>query len=306
MTIPARQVIVSAAFLAVSGYAIAAGQEPKSAVAIVSAITGTASVTIPPEKREVPLRLFDWLPPGSSIEVARGSMMILVFAGGARYELGQAARVTLGTSSLASASGLVRSLAAVPPLPAVAPIAKSDRAGARAAVIRIRGGTIAGLYPDDGASTLPESTVLRFTPIPGASRYSVEVETESGTTVFQVQTQSSTVSVSPGILKEGARYYWQVRTLDTVGQAARGGAEFVTLEAEPARARATLKASLEAAGDAPSLALLAEIDRSLGLLAEARDGFRAALDRAPGDGGLRQALEAVERQLASEGEESAR
>ena len=96
-----------------------------------------------------------------------------------------------------------------------------------------------------------------------------------------------------------------MRTLDRIGQAARAVAEFVTLEEKPARARATLKASLDAAGDAPSLALLAEIDRGLGLLAEARDGFRAALARAPGDSGLREALEALERQLASEGEKSA-
>ena len=48
------------------------------------------------------------------------------------------------------------------------------------------------------------------------------------------------------------------------------------------------------------------IDRSLGLLAEAHDGLRAALAKAPGDSGIREALEALERQLAAEGKDSAR
>ena len=306
MTIPARPVIVSAVFLVILLSAGALGQEPKSAAAIVSAITGTASVAVPSAQRGAPLRLFAWVPAGSVIDVGRGATVTLVFASGVRFELGENAKVTVGDTSLASTVGAVRRLEAVPPLPKIAPITESAKTGSRPGAIRIRGGTIAGLYPNDGASTLVESTVLRFRPVADASRYSVEVETESGTTVFQVQTQSATVSVSPGILKEGARYYWQVRTLDRVGQAARGGAEFVTLAAEPARARAALKASLDAAGDAPSLALLAEMDRNLGLLAEAHDAFRAALATAPGDRGLRQALEALERQLASEGEQSPR
>ena len=60
-------------------------------------------------------------------------------------------------------------------------------------------------------------------------------------------------------------------------------------------ARAVLEESLEAGGDASSLALLAEIDRSLGLLVEAREKFRAAVARAPGDVALRQALDRLER-----------
>jgi hypothetical protein len=142
-----------------------------------------------------------------------------------RTSFGEAAKVTLGSSSLATTFEKVRPLEAVPPLPKIAPITESARAGARTGGVRIRGGTIAGLYPNDGAATLTESTVLRFTPVPDDSRYSVEVETDSGTMLFQAQTQ-----------------------------------------------------------------------------AEARDGFRAALARAPGDAGLRQALETLERQLASEGE----
>ena len=306
MTIPARPVIVSLAFLMLLQSAGALAQEPKSAAAIVSAMIGTASVAVPSAQRPSPLRLFAWVPAGSVIDVSRGATVTLVFASGARFELGEGAKVTVGETSVTSTSGVVRPLEAVPPLPKIAPITESAKAGARPGVIRIRGGTIAGLHPGDGEVTLAESTVLRFSPVAEASRYSVAVETESGTTVFQVQTQSASVSVSPGILKEGARYYWQVQTLDRIGQVARGGAEFVTLGTEAARARATLKVSLEGVGDAPSLALLAEIDRTLGLLMEARDGFRAALARAPGDGRLREALDSLERQLFPEREKSAR
>ena len=306
MTISGRHAVAGVALLVVLWGARVPGQEPKSPAAIVSAITGTASLSVPPRQREAALRLFEWVAPGSIIDVGRGSSVILVFASGARYQLGETAKVTLGTDSFASTFGPVRGLEPVPPLPRIAPIAESARPGPRSGVVRIRGGTIVDLYPGADAATLTESTVLRFTPVKDASRYQVELETESGTTVFQVQTQSPAVSISPGILKDGARYYWHVRTLDAIGQAARGSAEFVTLAADAARTRATLKASLEAAGDAASLALLAEVDRRLGLLAEARDEFRAALVLAPGDIGLRQALEALERQLASEGEQSAR
>jgi cytochrome c-type biogenesis protein CcmH/NrfG len=123
------------------------------------------------------------------------------------------------------------------------------------------------------------------------------VQIESGASVLQVETQSPTVSISPGILKAGARYYWDVRTLDRAGQAARGAAEFMTLDGETVRARAALKESIDAAGDAQSLAFLGEIDRHLGLLTEARDAFRAAVAKAPDDVALRHALERLEQQL---------
>jgi hypothetical protein len=143
--------------------------------------------------------------------------------------------------------------------------------------------------------------LLRFAPVPDASRYQVTVEDESAASVFQVETQSPTVHVLPGILKPGAKYYWHVRTLDRMGQVARGTAEFVTLTAETARARAAVKAALEVAGDAASLALLAELDRRLGLLVEACDEFRAALAKAPGDAALQQALERLEQELEANG-----
>jgi hypothetical protein len=273
------------------------GQDARAAVAIVSALTGTASLTMQGDHRTTTTQLFDRLSAGDVVEVARDGRLTIVFSSGTRYELSGTARVTLGTTSLASRVGPVRQLTALPPLPKLAPIAGSARAGPRSGAVRIRGATISRLYPDAGSATLADSTVLRFEPLPDASRYRVDVQIESGASVLQVETQSPTVSISPGILKAGARYYWDVRTLDRAGQAARGAAEFMTLDGETVRARAALKESIDAAGDAQSLAFLGEIDRHLGLLTEARDAFRAAVAKAPDDVALRHALERLEQQL---------
>jgi hypothetical protein len=304
MTIRPHRVIARLAFLVILDPAAARGEEARAPVAIACAVSGRASVAAPTGERTRALRLFDWLSAGSVVDVARESSVTLVFASGARYELGERAKATLGTSSLASSTGPVRRLEPLPPLPRVSPIADSARAGARSGAVRIRSATIAHLYPDRGAATLADSTVLRFTPVRNASRYRVEVETETGASVFQGETESPTVAIAAGILKPATKYYWQVRTMDSVGQVARGSAEFVTLGSETARARAALEAALAGAGEAASLALLAEIDRSLGLLVEARDEFRAALARAPGDVALRHALDRLEQQLAADRDKS--
>ena len=290
MTI-ARNLVIASLLLTVVVPEDAPGQEADSTVAVVSALRGAASVTGARTPGATPLRLFAWLSAGSTIEVAPGSRVTVVFSSGARFELGEGAKAVTGTRDLASSVGPVRRLEAVPPFPRISPIADSARAGPRSGAVRIRGGELVNLYPDRGSATLAESTVLRFAPDPHASRYAVEVQTESGTRVLQVETQSPAVVVSAGILRPGARYYWQVRTLDKTGQVARGAAEFVTVSEKTARARAALKAALDAAGDATSLALAAEIDRSLGLHAEARAQLRAAVAKAPDDVALRRAYE---------------
>ena len=282
-----------------------AHQQPEPPVAIVAALSGTASVTSAANK-PAPLALFDRISASSTLEVARGSMVTLVFLNGARYELGESATATTGTTSITSSSGPVRRLEPLPSLPRFLPIAGNTQAGPRSGAVRIRGAEITHLYPGGDTTALADSTVLQFGPLADASRYRVEVDAESGARVFEVETQSSTVTISPGVLIPGARYYWQVRSLDRAGQAARGTAEFTTLSAETARERAALKAAVEATGDATSLALLAELDRSLGLLREARDGFRAALARAPDQSELRRFLDRVEQRLAAGRDQSMR
>src|SRR4030095_16917168 len=104
MTIASRMVITGLVLLVAFGASTASGQEPKSPVAIVCAVVGTASVTVPAERPTTPLRLFEWVTDGSVIEVARGSKLTLVSSSGTRYELGETAKATAGTTSLASSA----------------------------------------------------------------------------------------------------------------------------------------------------------------------------------------------------------
>jgi predicted Zn-dependent protease len=96
------------------------------------------------------------------------------------------------------------------------------------------------------------------------------------------------VALPKGVLAPGGRYTWQVRCPAATGVSLRADASFVTLSKEQAEARAALQAA--ALADASLLALLAEIDQGLGLLREAREEFRAASARDPGNAALAEAL----------------
>ena len=294
-----------ALLILLAGMRVSAQKTP-TAVAIVSAVAGEASITSSPGQGKNRVRLFDWIAAESVIEVAPGATVTLVFASGARYQLSATAKARIGPDSVTSSAGPVRALDPVPPLPRFAAIAADSRSGSRSAAVRIRGATIRQMYPNSGVATMADSTVLRFAPLPDATRYLVEVHTDAGTPVLREETRSPAVAVAPHLLQPGVRYRWEVRTLDRIPQVAQGAAELITLDADTARARAALKQSLDANGDVSSQALLAEIDRTLGLLVEARDEFRAALANAPADDALRQALARVEQQLAVDRDKSER
>ncbi len=79
-----------------------------------------------------------------------------------------------------------------------------------------------------------------------------------------------------------------------------GKAEFSVLSAEDALRRSEFESALREKSDDPAtLAVLAEVDFRAGLIAEACDEFQAALERKPGDGALRRALELARAGLAS-------
>jgi len=284
--------------LSFSPAAAMAKAEAHGPVAIVYSLAGEASLAAPGADVR-PLRLFDRLPAGTTVEVARSSRLALAFANGLRYELGERSRVTLGPRDLASRTGPVRALSRVPPLPCLSPIATKDRPGPRAGAVRIRGERIPGLYPRRGATALVEATVLRFSPVAGARGYRIEVQDVQGLTVFRADTESPPVKVPAGTLHPGLGYLWTVRTLDRPGAVARGEAELVTLSEKAAQARDEARRILAAEGPG-SLPLLAEIDRSLGLWLDAREDLRAALDDKSGDRALREALAEIEARLEDE------
>jgi hypothetical protein len=273
------------------------------AVAVVSALSGTASRTTPPETEKENLRLFDWLPEGCVIQLDEGSRLTLAFADGSRFELDEKTEATIAADGPKVIIGTSTPLESVPPMPRLAAISRGQDPGARSAAIRLRGRRIRGLYPRAGTVTLAENTVLSFEPVGNARQYKVELENESGRTIFEVETESSSLKVPSGILRPGARYFWSVRTIEMIGTSVRGQSEFSTLSAEVVQERSALRESLVKEADADSLALLAEVDRRLGLIAEARDGFKAALDKSPTNEGIRRALEEIEKQLSTETEE---
>jgi hypothetical protein len=207
---------------------------------------------------------------------------------------------TLSIAGPKADSGTIRPLDPVPPIPRLAFTAAGSKPGMRSGAVRIRGaqpGRISFLYPRAETAALPDSTVLRFSPVSGAARYGVVLANQAGSTIFETETQSAQVTVPAGVLRPGARYFWKVRTVETTGPGASGESEFMTLSTDEINLRASFKARMETAGDAESLAFLAEIDRRLGLLLEARDEFQAALAKSPSDPALRRILEETEKEL---------
>lgn len=283
---------------------------PREMVAVVSSISGNASVVAPPEKATRAVHLFDWLPTGSVVKVPAGSQLTLAFASGSRYEMGEKSGAKLSNAGPKADYGNIRPLEPVPPIPRLALLAAGSRPGVRAGGIILRAppaaqATVDGprlsrisyLYPRAETATLPDSTVLRFAPIAGVDRHTVVLTDQAGNTIFESETQSAQLAVPAGVLQPGARYSWKVRTVETTGPGVSGDGEFVTLSSDEINLRAAFKARMETKGDAESLALLAEIDRRLGLLREARDEFLAAVAKAPSDPALRRVLEETEREL---------
>ena len=265
------------------------------AVALI--VTATGTLTVSEDGREARrATALDWLRAGAILESPAGSTAVLALAGGRRYEVAPRSRARVAAEGIEILAGRARELPRIAPLPRLGALSPDAHAGSRAGALRVRGRRLRDLYPRADATSLAGSTTLAFSSLPGVTEYHVEVEDEEGETVFHVTTRGSAVPVSPDVLRPGQRYRWSVRGNSPEGLA-RGEAEFSTLDTEAVRARQQLRASPGLADDVASLALLAEVDRNLGLMQEARDGFARALERTPGDSALRQALDQVESRL---------
>jgi hypothetical protein len=270
-----------------------------SGVAIVCSLTGTAQLLVPSGEKKA-LQLFDWLQADSVIQVGPASRVLVTYLDGSRYALTEGNRATIAPGGPEGSAGNVSRLDSVPALPRLA--ALTNTAGTHPAASRIRGGPdrIRNLYPFADSAALPEETVLRFTPVEDASRYRVEIEDDTGRTVLDAETQSTTIGVPAGILRPGVRYRWRVKTVERMGPALRAESEFSTLPEEDIRRRSVLRKALVKMNEADSLALLAEIDRRLGLLLQAREEFRVALARSPADAALQTTISELEKQLAGD------
>jgi hypothetical protein len=260
--------------------------------AVVASLTGPATLKIDGAPAKA-VHLFDWVDPGTTVEAGAGGRLVLAFANGRRYELGANAKLLAGKDGPKSTTGAVRELEPLPPMP-LAGIQNQTDAAARSAAIRVRGSNaIKNLYPRQEFRALADHVVLLFSPC-GAASYNVELEDESGNSIFHVQTASPKVNVPPGVLKPNTRYYWRVRAVGIMPR--RGEAEFTTLSETEAAERAAFQAAV-AQTDSDSLALIGMVDSKLGLLTEAREELRAALALSPENVSLRGFLHGIERQL---------
>lgn len=242
----------------------AAAAEP---VAIVYSLAGEASLAAPVPR---PLRRFDRLPAGTTVEVSPGSRVALAFVSGLRYELGERSRVTIGRRNLASRTGPVRRLPPAPLLPRLSPIAAEDRPGPRAGAVRIRTEIITGLHPDRGETSLASATRLRFDSVTAAPGYRVQIADRTGETLFQTDTRATEIQVPPGILEPGERYSWTVETRDRPGAVARGEATWTTLDAARSRAREELRRWIQSSRETEDRLVLMAVDQALGLAEDAR------------------------------------
>jgi hypothetical protein len=295
MTVGRQIRIIIAALLCIGSPCHAAWSQETRAqplAGLISDLLGEASILSPGEQSAKKASRFDAIVPGATLEVGENARVVIVLAGGRRFELGAKARATITAAELASTSGPISELSRLPSLPKLAALDDSRPQGPPGGV-RVRSDVVSGLSPSHAVLSM-EPTTLRFDPVKGASRYSVEVEDEAGRRVVGGETSAPEFVVAPGVLQPGATYYWRVQTVDKVGAAARGSSRFTTLSTEQMQSRDALRRTLSSQGGADSLAFLAEVDRRLGLVQEALNGFRAALREKPDDPAIQRAIRALE------------
>lgn len=267
-------------------------------VALVSDIHGVVTV-----RQETAasgeLRLYSGLKPESVISVSKDARVTLVMTNGRRFAANGETTLRVDPDVITATRGTVREIERLPRLPDVRAIASGDHPKGPAASVRVRGVAVEDMYPAGGASALAGETALSFAAVPGASRYRLRVDNTEGRAIFRTETTSTTITVPPGTLQPGVTYYWYVETVDRFGGAAKGLAEFSTVERDSEEARRLLRLNISGKPDARTLGLLADIDWRVGLWREAVEGFRQAVRLAPEDAALREALADAQRQLAS-------
>lgn len=271
----------------------------ETACGVITSLDGTLTV-VDTHGHKAAASLFDWIACNRVLESAPKSHAVVALANGQRFELGSNARLALKPDGAEKITGLVNKLSSLPPMPKLPGIDPEGGSAVRAAAVRLRGpGSIHNLFPKAGFSSLADHTTLRFSPSEDASEYKVELEDETGVTVFQVQTPYSRITVPPGVLKCGVHYYWRVRGIGPLGISQRGEAEFDTMSQDTATNLAAFKAGLPP-DDPDALVLLALIDSKLGLLADAQSELQSALEHNPNSDPLRTYLNAIEMQMKEE------
>lgn len=254
---------------AVTGLAADPDAGPRAPVALLSGVRGEVRVHAASGRRVA--RLFDRLQAGDLLSTGDRAEAIVVFRNGTRARVTAASEARIEATGATRVRGGLDRLSAVPAMPRVAPVAG---AGTTIAAVRIRADRIRLIEPRSGTTTLADDTQLRFEPVT-TDEHEVTIENADGQVVFTTRIRSGLVVVPPGVLQPDTAYLWRVLARRPTGFDVRGDGRFRTLAVRDARARVEWRAAL-AGADADALALLAEIDWTLGLWREAEAGFRAA------------------------------
>jgi hypothetical protein len=264
----------------------------KTKAAIVCFLQGSASALEPGQAERKALGLYDWLSSGTTVETGPGAKLVIAFSNGSRYELGEKAAVVLGPGDLSSRSGPVKKLEPVAVTTQMLALAGDSQPGSRLGGIRLRSSkrTISNLYPNEGDALLPDQAVLTFEPLPDIEKYRVEVEDEQGRDLLSVETSAPRVAVTPGVLKPGVHYYWQVRALEKDDVSTVAYAAFVTPTEEEARLWRSFRAQVGSSRDAASLLLLARFEMNIGLRKESCETLKEALSLSPGNEGIKEMI----------------
>ena len=225
--------------------------------------------------------------------------MSLILLNGRTYQLDGGARATVGADALTAVNRQVREMNRLPPIPKFVPLA--DTAVNVSGATPIRGvAHMKDLFPQH-VRAIASHVRLSFAALPNVANYSVTLEDEDGNTLFRVTTPATTVEVPSDILGPGSRYSWSVRAFGLSGVLAEGTAEFVTMSKDDFDRRSAFAKATNPDDRAMQLALLADVDQQLGLLAEARDEFEAALELRPSDPALQHAFAEAKAALAAAG-----
>jgi len=288
-----KVLVISAFFLFVSGILLSAfPPDTKTKVAIVCFLEGKAWQLESGGKERKEIALFDWLSSGTEVETAPEAKVILALVTGDRYELGGKTKGTITKNGFVSQTGSAKKLSSVPIMPQIASISQELRPGSRMVGIRLRGAKkiISNLYPGENASSLADETALSFLPVEGIEKYRVVVEDEWGNIVLSVETSSPQVIVSPGILKPGQNYYWQVQTLDKNMPSAVSYEAFSTVKEEKSKILKALRTQTAQSKDGLSLLLLAQMELALGLRKEACSTLKEAQSYFPDNEEIKKVL----------------
>jgi len=265
-------------------------REAPTAAAMVASLQGDVRVRTRTGGR--PVRLFDRLREGDTIQTGAEADIMLVFGTGIRMRLGGSGEARVRAGGLETRKGRLETLPPIPTVPLVAPVAG---AGTTVTAVRIRAGNLQANEPAPGETLLADAVVLACDP-DGAEVLRFEIAAPDATVVFREHTTAPHVRVPPSVLAPGVTYRWEVTARRPTGFETRTGGTFATLPAAVAAQRSALLAALSDS-DAESTALLAELDFTLGLWRPALVRFRAALAAGLTDAVVGERVAALERLL---------